>query len=129
VKLDQAREEKRLLHWQSVAISACEQSGRNRVPSIAPVQTLSDWMPQIKSDHAFVLSPVAETKLAKESLRSLKTPVVLLIGPEGGLSDQEITRALQHGFSALNLGPRVLRTETASLAAIAVLQYAFGDFC
>ena len=92
------------------------------------MQTLSDWLPQVKSDHAFVLSPYAKTKLVQDSLSS-NAPVVLLIGPEGGLSEQEIAIALQHRFTALNLGPRVLRTETAALAAIAVLQYAFGDFC
>lgn len=127
VRLDNEREEKRLNHWQSVAISACEQSGRNRIPNVMAPLTYKEWLPQAKADRAFVLSPHVEEKLSLAPL-SKGASVILLIGPEGGLSDQEVSAAIQHGFSGLNLGPRVLRTETAPIAALAVLQYVFGDF-
>lgn len=127
VKLDPLREEKRLQHWQAIAISACEQSGRNRLPIISAPQTLFAWLPQVR-EKGFVLSPYAQTKLEKNKLDSVDTPIVLLIGPEGGLSDHEIEAAIQHKLTALNLGPRILRTETATIAAVSVLQYAYGDF-
>jgi 16S rRNA (uracil1498-N3)-methyltransferase len=117
VKLDSERSEKRIQHWQSVMISACEQSGRNRVPEIIMPQSLENWLPNVQADFRLVLSPYAECKLKQLAIPS-KARVVLLIGPEGGLSDQEISLAVTHGFQALNLGPRVLRTETAAVAAI-----------
>jgi 16S rRNA (uracil1498-N3)-methyltransferase len=132
VRLDNEREEKRLQHWHSVVISACEQSGRNRLPQLARPQSLSDWLTKVQQSESFamsfVLSPYVKTKLTKESPRTFDKPIALLLGPEGGLSDQEIALAEQQHFSALNLGPRVLRTETATLAAVSVLQFAFGDF-
>ena len=128
VRLDSEREEKRLQHWQSVVISACEQSGRNRVPQISAPQTLSSWLTQVQSDYRFVLTPHVQTKLIKEKSRSSHPSMMLLIGPEGGLSEQEIALAMKHQFIPLSLGPRILRTETAGIAAISVLQYAFGDF-
>lgn len=126
VRLDNEREEKRFKHWQAVAISACEQSGRNRVPEILPPILFMEWLPKAKADRAFVLSPHVEEKLAATKLPK-DASILLLIGPEGGLSDQEVSNSLQQGFSPLNLGPRVLRTETASIASIAILQYCFGD--
>lgn len=127
VRLDQEREEKRLQHWQAVAISACEQSGRNRIPDISPPRIYKEWLAGAKADLRFVLSPHVENKLSEYPL-SEQASIILLIGPEGGLSDQEVTASVQHGFLPLNLGPRVLRTETATLAAITVLQTRFGDF-
>ncbi len=131
VKLDGAREEKRVQHWQSVAISACEQSGRNYVPQVSAPVTLQNWLPNAKADKCFVLSPHVENKLntvvpAQAGIQA-GSSIILLIGPEGGLSDAEIQVALKHHFLPLNLGPRVLRTETAPLAAIAMLQTRFGD--
>jgi len=114
-----------LQHWQAIAIAACEQSGRNRLPVIASPLTLPAWFAQIKNIKGFVLSPHVQTKLTDININ---TPMALLIGPEGGLSEQEMTLAIQHQFTPLNLGPRVLRTETATIAALSVLQYAFGDF-
>jgi 16S rRNA (uracil1498-N3)-methyltransferase len=127
VKLDGAREEKRVQHWQLVAISACEQSGRNFVPTISAPITLQSWLPQVKADKCFVLSPHVATKLPEEKLKS-GANIMLLIGPEGGLSDTEVQAAITHGFLPLSLGPRILRTETAPLAAIAMLQTKHGDF-
>jgi 16S rRNA (uracil1498-N3)-methyltransferase len=126
VRLDNEREEKRLQHWQSVATSACEQSGRNRIPHISAPQLLPNWLTQVKTDYRFVLTPHVQTKLTKEN--TSPSAITLLIGPEGGLSEQEIQLATTHHFTALNLGPRVLRTETATVAAVTVLQFAFGDF-
>ncbi len=126
VRLDSEREEKRLQHWQSIAASACEQCGRNRLPDIMSPISLKDWLPQAKADLCFVLSPHVENKLADEKAVTPRS-ISLLIGPEGGLSDKEIKAAIDHGFLPLNLGPRVLRTETAPMAAIAILQHYYGD--
>ncbi len=126
VKLDQERSEKRLKHWQSVVISACEQSGRNQVPDVLAPEALETWLKTIQADYCFVLSPVAEHKLKKHAIPA-GARVVLLIGPEGGLSEREIQNAIENNFLPLNLGPRVLRTETAALAAITTVQCCFGD--
>ncbi len=126
VKLDKDRSEKRLQHWQSIIISACEQSGRNHIPAIQGPQSLESWLPHVVADCCLVLSPYAAHSLKTEPLLVSK-PIILLIGPEGGLSDKEIQLAEQHHFRSVNLGPRILRTETAALAAISALQSLFGD--
>lgn len=126
VKLDSERGEKRLQHWQSIIISACEQSGRNCIPDIHMPGTLESWLPTVTADHRLVLSPYAKSRLKDQPIQS-SARVVLLIGPEGGLSDKEIALAEQFDFLPLNLGQRVLRTETAALAAISALQSVFGD--
>lgn len=126
VKLADERLDKRLTHWQKVAVSACEQSGRNRVPLVHASRTLTDWLGSAPVGTRLTLDP-----LAAHSLSSLPTPgpeLTLLIGPEGGLSENEIAATAAAGFQGLRLGPRVLRTETAGLAVIAGLQARFGDF-
>lgn len=125
VRLEKEREQKRLQHWQTVVVSACEQSGRNRVPVVYAPQTLSTWLDQCQADVKFVLSPHVKNKL---NVKNKPESAAVLIGPEGGLSNQEVEAAIRQGFSALNLGPRVLRTETAALAVLAVLQFKFGDY-
>jgi 16S rRNA (uracil1498-N3)-methyltransferase len=128
VRLDKEREEKRLQHWQGVIISACEQSGRNAVPQLATATALDQWLASVPSSaYRFVLSPHVEKKLPVDVISAHST-IVLLIGPEGGLSDAEVALAIKNGFMPLNLGPRVLRTETATIAAIAALQARYGDF-
>lgn len=125
VKLKGDREDKRLRHWQSVAISAAEQCGRARVPEILPVMSLAEWLDQSAAcDLRLVLHHRTE-----QSLSSLAQParVALLIGPEGGLSEEEISVAEKAGFLPVALGPRVLRTETAPVAAIALCQWLWGD--
>ena len=124
VKLEGEREHKKLRHWQQIASSACEQCGRNRLPEILAPQALARWLPAVAADLKLVLEPTAGN-----NARGTAKPasVALLVGPEGGLSAAEIDAARQAGFSALQLGPRVLRTETAPLAAIAVLQARWGD--
>ncbi len=126
VRLDHEREQKRLQHWQAVVISACEQSGRNRLPVLHAPEKISAWIEEVSADYKFVLSPHVDSKL--HDIKKSDSSIAILVGPEGGLSDLEVQAALRQNFSALQLGPRVLRTETAALAAISVLQYQCGDF-
>lgn len=126
VRLSGERAEKRVAHWQGVVIAACEQSGRNRVPEVAPIRPLLDWLGRQEGGLRLMLSPVAEV-----GLRDLPKPtgnITLLIGPEGGLSPAEAEAAQRYGFTPVRLGARVLRTETAALAALAAMQTLWGDF-
>jgi 16S rRNA (uracil1498-N3)-methyltransferase len=113
-------------HWQGVAASACEQCGRNHVPIVSPVEALDSWLSR-PADGALrlMLAPGAEVSLAE---LPPATNVQLLIGAEGGLDPQEVIAAQQVGFQAVRLGPRILRTETAGLAAMAAMQALWGDF-
>lgn len=124
VKLKGERMKKKQDHWQQIAISACEQCGRNRVPVINALQPLSPWLAECEANLRLVLHHRADTLPGQE--HSPKT-VALLIGPEGGLSDNEILLAQQQAFQSLRLGARVLRTETAPLAALSILQARWGD--
>jgi len=127
VRLDAARAEKRVAHWQSVAIAACEQSGRNRIPPVAPVMPLESWLGQgAATALRLLLSPHGETRM-----RDLARPdgaIVLLAGPEGGFTQEEEALARRSGCTPVRLGPRVLRTETAAVAALAAMQALWGDF-
>jgi 16S rRNA (uracil1498-N3)-methyltransferase len=128
VRLNEARAERRVEHWQHVVIAACEQCGRNRVPVVHPVVALPDWLgtlPQGNDAARVLLSPLAVTRL-----RDVPQPqhVILLAGPEGGLAPEEQEIAATCGFQPVRLGPRVLRTETAALAAMAAMQALWGDF-
>ncbi|MHA6124802.1 16S rRNA (uracil(1498)-N(3))-methyltransferase [Pseudomonas fluorescens group sp. PF-1] len=124
VRLKDERADKRLLHWRQVAISACEQCGRSRVPVIHPPVLLADWLKQTQAELKLVLHPVAEPLVSHAKPATL----AFLIGPEGGLSDAEVDQAKGAGFHAARLGPRVLRTETAPVVALAVAQQLWGDF-
>ncbi len=128
VKLDSERSEKKRQHWLAVAIGACEQCGRNRLPQIASPMSLDRWLQTLTntSEQRFVLAPNTCKKI-KDYRMPESEQAILLIGPEGGLSTAEINLAITHGFEPLNLGPRVLRTETAAFAAIAALQSHWGD--
>ena len=127
VKLDQARSAKRREHWQKVAESACEQSGRIRPPLIDEPLTLKSWLgaKTREADVDLILRPDATTPMA--SLQPPRTKVCLLIGPAGGFSDIEYDDASVAGFTAVSLGPRVLRTETAAIAAVAIAESMWGD--
>lgn len=128
VKLNQERAEKRVAHWQQIVISACEQSGRAYVPVVHAPLSLSQWLakhPQHESSR-ILLNPVGAKQLAQ--LPKPTSQIQLLIGAEGGLSAHEIETATAHGFQSILLGPRVLRTETAALAAIASMHTLWGDF-
>ncbi|MEA1032365.1 16S rRNA (uracil(1498)-N(3))-methyltransferase [Pseudomonas sp. N-137] len=124
VRLKDERADKRLLHWRQVAISACEQCGRSTVPVIHPPLLLADWLKQTDAELKLVLHPVAEPLVNHARPSSL----AFLIGPEGGLSDAEVEQAKTAGYHAARLGPRVLRTETAPVVALAVAQQLWGDF-
>ena len=125
VKLGGERADKKLQHWQQTLISACEQCQRNLLPELNEPLLFEQWLTSVKSDLRFVLHHRDSQKLPTQ-----ETPqsVTLLIGPEGGLSEREIQIALKNSFSALTLGPRVLRTETAPVAAISLVQFLWGDF-
>jgi len=125
VKLNAERLEKKRQQWQKIVISACEQSGRAHVPIVAEPMFLADWLTQETSALKINLHPKAQHSIM--SLPMENTRVRLLIGPEGGLSDEEITQANENDFHDVLLGPRVLRTETAALTAITALQCRFGD--
>ncbi|MBP0047231.1 16S rRNA (uracil(1498)-N(3))-methyltransferase [Marinobacterium sp. AK62] len=124
VKLKGDREDKRLRHWQQVAISACEQSLRTRVPRIESVSPLQSWIEQVDADLKLVLH-----HHTAQPLQTMEKPgsVALLIGPEGGLTEAEVDAALAAGFQPVAFGPRVMRTETAPVAACAILHYLWGD--
>jgi 16S rRNA (uracil1498-N3)-methyltransferase len=124
VKLGAERGEKKLRHWQQIATSACEQCGRNRLPQILAPQSLAGWLQDVQADLRLVLHHTAVTR---DPGPAPPRSVALLVGPEGGLSEEEIRAAEGAGFASLQLGPRVLRTETAPLAAIAILQARWGD--
>jgi 16S rRNA (uracil1498-N3)-methyltransferase len=124
VKLVGDRAGKRLLHWREVAISACEQCGRNRPPTINPLSSLQEWLATTDAQRKFVLHHRGQ---ATQGMQSPPNDIALLVGPEGGLSDNEIMAAERADFTSLRLGPRVLRTETAPLAALAILQARWGD--
>lgn len=124
LKLKGERAEKKLAHWQGVAVAAAEQCGRNRVPSILPAVTLAEWVKKAPPGERWVLSlsegtqPVAQ--VLGQAPKMPVTPVTVLSGPEGGLSPAEELAALSAGFLPVTLGPRVLRAETAPLAVLAL---------
>ena len=124
LKLKGERGEKKRDHWQAVAVAACEQCGRNQVPVIHPAVTLAQWLaahPQPPHESRAVLSLAAGSRPLLQAVPAGAGSVVVLSGPEGGLSPQEEAAALAAGFAPITLGPRVLRAETAPLAALALL--------
>lgn len=121
VRLDGERAQKKQAHWQAVAIAACEQSGRNRVPVIGPVTMLDAWLACRPAQQSGMLLSLADDAPHLRKAATGDGEVVLLSGPEGGLSAQEEGAARAAGFTPVSLGPRVLRAETAALAALAVL--------
>lgn len=128
VRLAGERAAKRARHWQQVAVAACEQCGRNRVPTVAGILELSDYLAAVRQEDScrLLLSPRGAVRLA--TLPPPHGPLTLLIGPEGGLDEGEEDLARLAGFQAITLGPRVLRSETAGLAAIAAIMALWGDF-
>jgi len=126
VRLDEERLAKKHRHWEKIAISACEQCGRNRLPQIEAPTSFTDVLAHAGTENTLRL--VLDPQIGEHSLPAGCESVVLLVGPEGGFSDTEIQAAKTAGFQGLQLGPRVLRTETAPLAAIAVAQARWGDF-
>lgn len=128
VKLNAERAEKRTEHWQNIAISACEQSGRAVVPKVLAPVALDKWLSQNPQSNStrILLNPVGAKRLA--AMTKPTVDIQLLIGAEGGLSPAEITLASSQGFQSIVLGPRILRTETAALTAISAMHALWGDF-
>ncbi|CAG9176351.1 Ribosomal RNA small subunit methyltransferase E [Cupriavidus laharis] len=132
VRLSGERAQKRQAHWQALVEAACEQCGRNRLPAVAPVANLDTWLRAKGEGARLLVSPRADQSLPayaaahREAL--LAGSVTLLIGPEGGLAPEEEDAALHAGFTAVSLGPRILRTETAGLACLATLNALLGGF-
>ena len=133
VRLEPTAAARRQQHWQGIAIGACEQCGRNRLPRLEAVQPLEQACRNAATGTParLLLDPSAERSLAS-NVRAMPlragAAVSLLVGPEGGLSEEEVALARQHGFVACGLGPRILRAETAPLAALSCLQTLLGDF-
>jgi len=134
VKLSGERADKRIAHWQAVVIAACEQSGRLVVPEVKPLLRYTQYVEQALPDGeiGLLLDP-----LATNNLRAIaplpgdaegRAAVSVLVGPEGGLTADEVTRAIECGYQAIRLGPRILRTETAAVALLAAMQVLWGDF-
>jgi len=124
VKIKGERADNRLQHLERIAISACEQSGRCAVPVLESPVTLQTWLARPRQGACFVLDHRGAAGL---SASTTPTDVTLLIGPEGGLAESEVQTAVAAGFVSTRLGPRVLRTETAPVLAIALAQYLWGD--
>lgn len=127
VKLSGDRVGKKLAHWRQIAISACEQCGRNTIPGIHIPVTLSHWLAEAGSPVRWVLHTSSDAVKAAMTDMPAPSSIDLLVGPEGGFSDTEIEAAVAAGFSALQLGPRILRTETAPVVALAIVQSRWGD--
>jgi 16S rRNA (uracil1498-N3)-methyltransferase len=126
VRLDEEQSDRKSNHWRAVVIAACEQCGRNRLPQVALPARLHEFLRQPAADSVRLLLSLS-AQLRIEDMPRPAHGVTVLIGPEGGLSDAEQQDALAAGFTAVNLGPRVLRTETAAIAALTLLQREFGD--
>ncbi len=121
LRLRYERDQKKLSHWQQVAVAACEQCGLNQIPTVLPPLDLPDWLVQLDSPLKLMMAPTGQQLSLP---RPLPAQLALLVGPEGGLSPAEMTLAEQHGFARWQLGHRVLRTETAPVVALSVLQAA-----
>jgi len=128
VRLTEERGARRQQHWESVAIHACEQCGRNRLPEVSPVEDCETWLAAVQASPVLklVLDPFADRRLT--DLARPLGEVIVLVGPEGGLTEEETRAARAAGFQAIRLGPRVLRTEVAGLALLAAINALWGDF-
>ena len=127
VRLSGERAEKRVARWQEIVVSACEQSGRNIVPKVLPLTTYAQALQQLPQETAKLLMSLNRAQKLSD-VRPQSGKVVFMVGPEGGWTEKEEQQAFDAGFQSVTLGKRVLRTETASLAAIATMQTLWGDF-
>lgn len=127
VRLHGERAAKRVQHWQQIAVSACEQCGRNRVPDIKPIISLAAWLATSEPEpERWILLPEAEKAL--RDMQRPRKPVAVLVGPEGGFTDAEAAAAQRAQHQSVRLGPRILRTETVAPAMLAAMQVLWGDF-
>ncbi|OFO24563.1 16S rRNA (uracil(1498)-N(3))-methyltransferase [Neisseria sp. HMSC056A03] len=127
VRLSGERAEKRVARWQEIVVSACEQSGRNIVPKVLPLTTYAQALQQLPQETTKLLMSLNRAQKLSD-VRPQSGKVVFMVGPEGGWTEKEEQQAFDAGFQSVTLGKRVLRTETASLAAIAAMQTLWGDF-
>jgi len=126
VRLEASRARRRLEHWNAIAVHACQQCGRNRVPEVLPVVTLEEWIENTQGDALnLVMAPTGGLGLG--AFEYSGEPVTLLVGPEGGLEEAELEVSLSAGYHRFTLGPRTLRTETAAAAGVTAIQLAWGD--
>lgn len=125
VKLDQTRLDKKLQHWEQIIISACEQCGRNRIPELGDAMSSHEWFKQQTAQLKIILHPHLQ---ASSTFPTQVQSICVTVGSEGGFSNGELKIAAEHHFLTMPLGPRILRTETAGLAAITALQTKYGDF-
>jgi 16S rRNA (uracil1498-N3)-methyltransferase len=127
VRLDERQAERKLQHWRAITVSACEQCGRNRLPDLTTPIDFFDALPADFTPGAtrLLLSPSGDLRI--DDLKDMGQGITVLIGPEGGLEDVEQESALAAGYQPVRLGPRVLRTETAAIAALTIIQRYFGD--
>lgn len=125
IKLKEDRTERKISHWENILISASEQSGRTTIPQLNAPLSIAEWITQPFTGLSIVLDPDSTTPL--QAIKEKPSAIRVLIGPESGLSEREVTLAKSKGFQAIHIGPRILRTETAGIAAITLLQYCFGD--
>jgi 16S rRNA (uracil1498-N3)-methyltransferase len=128
IKLSGERAERRVEHWRNISIAACEQSGRNQVPSVAPILDLPQYLGMAAQQNGMRLICAPGIAVHLRDLAIPEGPVSLLVGPEGGFEEGEILAARAAGFHAIGLGPRVLRTETAGLGAVAAMMALWGDW-
>jgi 16S rRNA (uracil1498-N3)-methyltransferase len=133
VRLSGERAQRRSEHWKGIVRASCEQCGRNRLPDVAPVRDIASWLDALPSEPEdgelrLLLSPRASIGFAELAATPPQGRVLILIGPEGGLSSEEEAAAISYGFTAVGLGPRVLRTETAGIAMLAALAARWGGW-
>ena len=132
VKLQDDKLDKRRNQWQTIVINACEQNGRKVVPQVLPIQTYQAWLDSknesSQTTFGLVLDPYAQDSLKMVTQPTTETAIHLLVGPEGGLTETEVEAAKTAGLTPIQLGPRILRTETAGPAILAILQILWGDF-
>jgi len=128
VHMDSTRAQKRWEHWRAVAVSASEQSGRARVPEIIEPVVLQEWLTRLPANPGLLLTLWPQAQVKMRDLRFTSPCGTLVVGPEGGLGERDLRVLREGGFTSLSLGPRILRTETAGLAALAALQAVHGDW-
>jgi 16S rRNA (uracil1498-N3)-methyltransferase len=128
IRLSAERMARRVAHWNGITSAACEQCGRNRVPLVAPVLDLPQYLAGAMAQNARRLLLAPEGSTALNAMGKPLEPVIVMVGPEGGWEEGEMQAAHAAGFTAVRLGPRVLRTETAGAAVLAAMQAVWGDF-
>ena len=126
VRINQQRLQKKIEHWNKIIIGACEQCGRNKIPELEAPLTFDEWLSKDSNVIKIVLHPESGLRLSK--LSKPEGGITILSGPEGGFSEREIKKACEADYQIVNIGPRILRTETAALVAISACQMLWGDF-